>query len=122
MILFFRVDWTKRSQDIVKRGAVTVDGEVEYPGNGVEVGVGSSGDNNMEEQDPENEDSDHDDEDGVEGTGGGGFLLEDEGSEGVMKNRCDLLWQGIVARRVFHGFRFQVMSHHFVEMSYCSFL
>jgi hypothetical protein len=69
----------------------------------------------MEGEDP-GHDSDHDDEEDGEAAGGG-YLLEDEGpgGGGVMKNRCDLLWQGIVARRVFHGFRFQVRNRVVID-------
>jgi U4/U6 small nuclear ribonucleoprotein PRP3 len=38
--------------------------------------------------------------------------------EGTIKsskgeNRCDLLWQGLVPKRIFHSFRFQVIFYYF---------
>lgn len=38
-----------------------------------------------------------------------GALIADGEDGPAMANACDLLWQGTVARRTFHGFRFQVI-------------
>jgi len=46
----------------------------------------------------------------------GGTLGEDDSlMSSLSNNRCDLLWQGIVPKRIFHAFRFQVMLSAFAH-------
>ena len=60
----------------------------------------------------EDEDNDVGDKDGDEGSGGEDS--EDEEEEKVKssasENRCDLIWQGVVAHRTYSGLKFQVRS------------
>jgi hypothetical protein len=116
------VAWTKRSENIAKRGGLQL-GEVSYYGEALPPGhvpeTIPEGDEEREEEEPSGgageeeqkggergEDSDDDEDDEEEAV--------DDGAEGdeqtTMLNSCDLLWQGIVPRRLFHGFRFQVPS------------
>lgn len=93
----------------MKRGGLAGNEDFQHGGGGGEQeGHEEDGDGGDEEggdgmkEDAEDEvHSDEEDEDELAGGGETG---------GEMKNRCDLLWQGFVARRVFHGFRFQVIQ------------
>lgn len=96
-----RVAWNKRSENIVKRGAV---GDVENPS--------YYGNASFTQHSEESNAADIDDEisnasDDMKADILGGQSHENDEEILVSDNRCDLLWQGIVARRTFSGFRFQ---------------
>ena len=99
--MFVRVAWNKRSENIVKRGAV---GDVENPS--------YYGNASFTQHSEESNAADIDDEisnasDDMKTDILGGQSHENDEEILVSDNRCDLLWQGIVARRTFSGFRFQ---------------
>jgi hypothetical protein len=126
------VAWTKRSENIAKRGGLHVSdvgyyGEALPPGHipetipegdeeAEEEPKGGTGEEQeegrqAEESDGDEEDDDDDEEDeneDAEKEGAEGAKADDLDEEATMLNSCDLLWQGIVPRRLFHGFRFQV--------------
>jgi hypothetical protein len=63
------------------------------------------GANEAKEEGGEEDDDDDDDEDEDEDGSGGGKATKALSS--ASENRCDLLWQGTVAKRVFTGLKFQ---------------
>jgi hypothetical protein len=130
-LLRCRVAWTKRSEDISKRGRI--DGDVGYYGEALPPGhvpetipegdeeegeeeeeeeSGSArGEGEAEAEEEDDEESDDNEEENGNRDDEANDKAKGEGDadeESVMANSCDLLWQGIVPRRLFHGFRFQV--------------
>lgn len=132
---FCRVLWTKRSENIAKRGGVSYYGDALPPGtipetipegdeeneeesaiNGETTEERAQGDVNEEDEDEDESDDDDNEDDHENPTTDthDGTKGEDGDTDTSMLNSCDLLWQGIVPRRLFHGFRFQVFSSNTV--------
>jgi hypothetical protein len=126
-----RVAWTKRSENIAKRGRIEGDvgyyGEALPPGHVPETipegdeeeedeeeeaegGAGEEAGAQAGEEEEEDESGDDEEEENDEHAkeANDGTKADDADEETDMANSCDLLWQGIVPRRLFHGFRFQV--------------
>ena len=117
-----RVTWTKRSENIAKRGGIQSDvgyyGEALPPGHipetipeGDEENEENLDEAKEEEEEEEEDASDDNEEEEQEGQAHDAHdatRADDPDEDTTMLNSCDLLWQGIVPRRLFHGFRFQV--------------
>eukprot|EP00604_Paraphysomonas_vestita_P001635 CAMPEP_0174822950 /NCGR_PEP_ID=MMETSP1107-20130205/20114_1 /TAXON_ID=36770 /ORGANISM="Paraphysomonas vestita, Strain GFlagA" /LENGTH=157 /DNA_ID=CAMNT_0016043579 /DNA_START=1455 /DNA_END=1925 /DNA_ORIENTATION=- len=129
-----RVNWTQKSESVLKKNGVPGNNSFGYYGeqkhipdednseknpNSIEINENS---NQIEENDPNsknenenddnknnddnnnnNDDDDEDDDDNDEDDNDN----DNSGDILASNNSCELLWQGIVPRRLFHGFRFQ---------------
>lgn len=82
-LMLHRVPWSKASEQLEKP----------------ENGATEQGDNN--------DGSDGSDDEHAAGNGGG-IISGGDRAKCMAGNECLLLWQGIVAKRTFHAFKFQV--------------